>query len=69
VWDAGVHEHIGYVPRAEAVWLSAALARGERWRAVSAWEWWRDNGRRLGLRMMLVPPSGHDSYAWARAGG
>jgi hypothetical protein len=53
VWDEARVVHIGYVPREEAVWLLAAIGRGETWHGVSTWEWWRDDGRRIGVRMML----------------
>ena len=73
VWDAGRSVHVGYVPRDEAGPLSAALKRGEAWCAVSLWEWWQDDGFRVGLRVMLVPPGQNGpsskSESWVSAGG
>ena len=49
IWDAERRVQAGYVP--------AEVARGLRaaeWQAVSLWEF-RDDGRRIGLRVLLAP--------------
>ena len=49
VWDAEQRLHAGYVP-AEA----APELRGDE-QAVSLWEFRDDDGRRVGLRVLLAP--------------
>ena len=50
VWDAGRRLQAGYVPAEAAGELALPL------QAVSLWEW-REAGRRVGLRMLVAPPS------------
>ena len=50
VWDAERRVHAGYVP-AEI----APSMRGDE-QAVSLWEFRDDDGRRIGLRVLLAPP-------------
>jgi HIRAN domain len=49
VWDAGRRLHAGYVP-AE---IAPALEGDEQ--AVALWEFRDDDGRRVGLRMLIAP--------------
>jgi hypothetical protein len=50
VWDAGRRLHAGYVPAEVALELRPPL------QALSLWEWRDDDGRRVGLRILLAPP-------------
>ena len=50
VWDAEGREQAGYVPAADAKELRLPL------QALALWEW-RDGDRRVGLRVLLAPPS------------
>ena len=49
VWDAGRRVQGGYVPREVAPAL-----RGDE-QAMSLWEFRGDDGRRVGLRVLIVP--------------
>jgi len=48
VWDAEQHLQVGYVPAEHAAELELPL------RALALWEW-RDEDRRVGLRMLIAP--------------
>lgn len=50
VWDAERTMQVGYVPRTFAPEL-----RGDE-QAVALWEFRDDNGRRIGLRVLIAPP-------------
>jgi len=50
VWDAAQRLQAGYVPADVAPTLVLPL------RALSLWEW-REDGRRVGLRMLVAPPA------------
>ena len=50
VWDADRRLQAGYVPAEDAPGLALPL------QAISLWEW-RDGERRVGLRMLVAPPS------------
>jgi len=50
IWDADRRIQAGYVPAADAKELSLPLE------ALALWEW-RDDDRRVGLRVIVAPPS------------
>ena len=50
MWDADRRLQAGYVPATFAPEL-----RGDE-QAVSLWEFRGDDGRRIGLRMLIAPP-------------
>jgi hypothetical protein len=50
IWDAERRVQAGYVPAEAARELSLPL------RAIALWEW-REEGRRVGLRVLIAPPT------------
>ena len=50
IWDAERRLQAGYVPAEAAAELRPPL------QALSLWEW-REGGRRVGLRIVVAPPS------------
>jgi hypothetical protein len=50
IWDASHRLQVGYVPAVDAKELELPL------QAVTLWEW-REAGRRVGLRILVAPPT------------